>query len=194
MIRMVVRASVSYAAIAAQALAAFERHPYAIDAGLVRGRVSISDVLVRPLDAQLTVAITFRADLARPLPRVRGILNVSATPVYDGETQRLRLSDVSITGDVDHLLARAALALKRRAIVDALNDVSLDLEPVLRGLRDRLNASLSGHGFAPNVALGGHIATMRVDDILVAEELIVVASASGQLRVIIDPLIGSQSG
>lgn len=194
MISMVVRASVSYAAIAAQALAAFERKPYAIDAGLVRGRVYVSDVLVRPLGAQLTVAVTFQADLARPLPRVRGILNVSATPVYDGNTQSLRLSDVSITGDVDHLLARAALAFKRRAIVDALNDVSLDLEPVLRDLRDRLNASLSGHGLVPNAALQGQVETMRVDDILVAEELIVVASASGQLRVIIDPQVGSRSG
>ncbi len=193
MISMVVRASVSYAAIAAQALAAFERKPYAIDAGIVRGQMSISDVLVRPLGAQLSVAITFQADLARPLPRVRGILNVAATPVYDGETQRLRLSDVSITGDVDHLLARAALAFKRRAIVDALNDVSLDLEPVLRDLRDRANASLSGHGVAPNVALQGHVETVRVDDILVAEQLIVVASASGQLRVIIDPPGASQS-
>lgn len=93
----------------------------------------------------------------------------------------MRLSDVAITGDVDHVLARAALAIKRRAIVDALNDVSLDLEPVLRDLKARLNASLSGYGFAPNAALHGQVETMHVDDILVAEELIVVASAFGEL-------------
>ncbi|MCA1789349.1 MAG: DUF4403 family protein [Thioalkalivibrio sp.] len=161
-------------------------------AGFVRGLLHISDVLVRPLGAQLTVAVTFQADLAWPLPLVRGVVKVSATPVYDGETQSLRLGDVSITGDVDHVLARAALAFKRRDIIDALNDFSFDLEPVLRDLH-RLNASLSGHGVAPNAALQGQVETMRVDDILVAEELIVVASASGQLRVIMDPRVGSQS-
>lgn len=187
MIRIEVRASVSYAAIAAQALAAIQSNPYRIDAGLVRGQVHVSDVVVRPSGVQLTVTVALRAELAWPVPVVRGVVKVSGTPVYDGTTQRLRLSDVSITGDVDHVLARAALALKRRAIVDALNAFSLDLEPVLRELRDRLNASLSGRGLAPNVALQGHVETMRVDDILLAEALVVVASASGQLRVLIDP-------
>lgn len=194
MISVVVRASVSYAAIAAQALAAFESRPHTIDAGLVRGKVHVSDVIVRPLGAQLTVAITFQADMKWPLPRVRGIVNLSATPVYDADTQRLRLSDVAITGDVDHVLARAALASKRRGIVDALNDVLFDFEPVLRDLRDRLNAGLSGSGIAPKVALQGRVETMHVDDIILAEELIVVASASGQLRVIMDPRVGSKSG
>lgn len=187
MISLVVRASVSYAALAAQALAAFESNAYAIHAGPVRGQVHVSDVLVRPSGAQLTVAVTFRADVAWPLPRVRGTVNVEATPVYDGETQRLRLSDVSVTDAVDPVLARAALAVTRRRIVDALGDFSLDLEPVLRDLRDRLNASLSGYGVAPKVALHGQIETMRVDDVLVEEELIVVASASGQLRLVFDP-------
>ena len=187
MISVVVRASVSYAAIAAQALAAMQSNPYTIDTGLVRGKVHVSDVLVRPLGAQLAVAVTIRADLAWPLPRVHGIVNLSATPVYDGETQTLRLNDVSFTGDVDHVLARAALAFKRGDIVDALEKASVDFEPLLRDLRDRLNASLTGHGLAPRVALQGHVETMRVDDILLAEELVVVASASGQLRVTIDP-------
>lgn len=190
MISIEVRVSISYAALAAQALVAFESNPYTIDEGVVRGRVHVSDVLVRPSGAQVAVAVTFQADLAWPLPNVHGIVNVLGTPVYDRETQRLRLSDVSITGEIDHVLARAALAFKRRAIVDALNEFSLDLEPVLRDLRDRSNASLSGYGIAPNAALQGQIETMRVDDILVAEELIVVASASGELRVIIDPRVG----
>lgn len=187
MIHIEVRASVPYATIAAQALALFEREPYAIDAGLVRGPVHVSDVVVRPSGEQLTVAVSVRAELAWPLPLVRGVVEVSGTPVYDGDAQRLRLSDVSVTGDVDHVLARAALALKRRAIVDALEGFSLDLEPVLRDLRDRLNASLSGRGLAPNVALQGRVEMMRVDDVLVDEALIVVASASGRLSTIIDP-------
>ncbi len=189
MISMVVRASVPYAAIAAQVLAVIERHPYSIDAGIVRGQVHVSDVLVRPLGAQLEVAVAFRADVAWPLPRVRGTVKVKATPVYDGDTQRLRLRDVSVTGAVDPVLARAALAATRHRIVDALSDFSLDLEPVLRDLRDRLNANLSGYGVAPKVALDGRIETMRVDDVLLEEALIVVASASGQLRVVFDPPI-----
>lgn len=187
MISLMVRASVSYPALAAQALAAFESNPFSIHAGPVRGQVHISDVLVRPSGARLMVTMTFRADVTWPMPRVRGTVNVEATPVYDGETQRLRLSDVSVTGAVDPVLARAALAITRRRIVDALSGSSLDLEPVLRDLRDRLNANLSDYGVAPKVALHGQVETMRVDDIHLEEELIVVASASGQLRVVFDP-------
>ena len=190
MISLVVRVSVPYAAIAEQLSAFVERDPYPITAGLVRGRVHVSDVLVRPSGARLTVDVSFRAELAWPVPVVRGVLHVSGTPVYDASTQRLRLSDVSITGDVDHVLARAALAFKRRAIEGALTAFSLDLEPVLRDLRDRLNASLSGRGLAPNVPIQGQVETMRVDEILVAEELIVVASASGHVRALADLRVG----
>ena len=171
MIRMEVRVSVPYAAIAAQALALREVH-------------------VRPSGPQLTVAVAFRAELAWPAPLVRGTLRVAGTPIYDAATQRLRLSDVSITGDVDHVLARAALAYKRRALVDALSGFSLDLEPVLRRLRDRSNAGLAGRDLAPNVALRGHVETMRVDEILLADELILVASASGDVRAIADLRVG----
>lgn len=187
MISMVVRASVPYSDVAALALAAIERKPVTFEARFVRGQVHVSDVLIRPSGAQLAVAVTVLADLAWPLPRVRGVLDFAATPVYDGETQALRLSDVSLTADVDHVLARAAFAFKRSEIVDALDAVSLDVEPWLRDLRDRLNASLSGSGLAPGVALRGHVETMRVDDILIAEELVVVASATGRLRATVDP-------
>jgi hypothetical protein len=37
------------------------------------------------------------------------------------------------------------------------------------------------------VALQGHVETLRVHDVLLADELVVVASASGRLRVIVDP-------
>lgn len=187
MISLVVRASVSYAALAAQALAVLESKPYSIHAGPVRGQVHIRDVHVRPSGAQLTVAVALRADMAWPLPRVHGTVDVEATPVYDGKTQRLRMRDVAVTGTVDPVLARAALAVARRRIVDALSDFSLDLEPVLRDLGDRLNANLSGYGVAPKVALHGRIEAMRVDDVLLEEELIVLASASGQLRLVLDP-------
>jgi hypothetical protein len=186
MIRMEVRASVPYSEIATLALAAMKSRPVAVGAGFVRGDVHVSDVRIHPSGARLEVAVTFVADLAWPLPRVRGVLGLSATPVYDAETQSLRLGDVSTTADVDHVLARAALALKRREIVDALADLSLDLEPLLRGLRDRTNASLS-HGLAPGVALQGQVETMRVDDILLGEELVVVASAAGRIGVTTDP-------
>ena len=76
-----------------------------------------------------------------------------------------RLSDVSFTADVDHVLARAAIAHKRREIIDALTGVSVEVEPLLRDLRDRLNAGLSDHRLAPGVALRGHVETMRVNDI-----------------------------
>lgn len=187
MIRMVVRVSVSYAAIAAQAMAALEHEPYPIDTRFVRGQVHVTDVQVRPSGAQLAAAVTLDADLAWPLPRVRGVVTVSGTPVYDAEAQSVRLRDVAITGDVDHVLARAALAIKRREIVDALSAFSFDLGPVLLDLRERVNAGLSGHEVAPNATLHGQVETMRVDELVVGEELTVVASASGQLRVSLDP-------
>jgi hypothetical protein len=118
------------------------------------------------------------------LPRVRGVLDLAAVPVYDPETQTLRLSDVTVTADVDHVLARAAFAYKRGEIVDTLAGAALDVQPLLQDLRDRLNAGLSGHELAPGVALLGHVETLRVHDVLLAEELVVVASASGRLRVV----------
>jgi hypothetical protein len=183
MLTVEARASVPYSEIAAQALAALENRPLAIDAGVVRGRVRASGVRIRASGARLAVAVTVQADLAWPLPRVRGILDLSAVPLYDGDTQTVRLSDVRVTADVDHVLARAAFAFKRGEIVDALNGVSFEAGPLLRDLRDRLNAGLSGHALAPGVVLHGHVETLRVVDILVAQELVVVASASGRLRV-----------
>jgi hypothetical protein len=187
MISVEVRVSVPYADIAALALSAMESRPVPVDAGVVRGRVHVSDVRIRPSGPRLAVAVTFLADLAWPLPRVRGVLDLTGTPVYDGETQSVRLSEVAFTADVDHVLARAALAVKRREILDALDGLSLGVEPLLRDLRDRTNTSLSGHRLAPGVVLQGHVETIRVNDVRLAEELVVVASASGQLRVIIDP-------
>jgi hypothetical protein len=186
-IRIDVRASVPYSEIAAQALAVLESRPVTVDTGLVRGQAHVRDVRVHASGARLAVAVTLQADLAWPLPRLRGTLALSATPVYDAETQTLRLSDVTVTADVDHVLARAAFAYKRGEIVDALAGASLDVGPVLRDLRDRLNTSLSGHRPAPGVALQGHVETLRVHDVLLADELVVVASASGRLRVIVDP-------
>jgi hypothetical protein len=183
MIRVEVRASVPYSEIAAQALAVLERRPVAVDTRFVRGQLHVRDVRVHASGARLAVAVSLQGDLAWPLPRVRGTLALSATPVYDAETQTLRLSDVTVTADVDHVLARAAFAYKRGEIVDALAGASFDAGPLLRDLRDRLNASLSGGGSAAGVALQGHVETMRVHDVLLAEELVVVASASGRLRV-----------
>jgi hypothetical protein len=178
-----------YSEIATQALAVLERRPVTVDARFLRGQVHVSGVRIHASGARLAVAVTFQADLAWPLPRVRGVLDLTAVPVYDGETETLRLSDVTVTADVDHVLARAAFGFKRDQIVDALRGASFDVGPLLRDLRDRLNASLSGHGVAPGVALSGHVETMRVHDILLAEELVVVASASGRLRVIVDPRV-----
>jgi hypothetical protein len=187
LIRMEARAFVPYSEIATQALAALVTRPLSVDTGVVRGQVHVVDVRVRASGAKLAAAVTFRAELAWPLPRLRGILDVEAMPVYDGEAQTLRLSDVTVTADVDHVLARAAFAFKRGEIVDALNRMSFDLGPRLRDLRDRLNAGLTGHGLAPGLVLHGHVATLRVTDILLAEELVVVASASGRLRVTSGP-------
>jgi hypothetical protein len=182
-----VRTSVPYSEIAAQALAVLERRPVPIDAGFVRGQVHATDVRIHASGARLAVAVTLRADLAWPLPRVRGVLDLAAVPVYDPETQTLRLSDVAVTADVDHVLARAAFAYKRGEIVDTLASAALDVQPLLQDLRDRLNAGLSGHELAPGVALLGHVETLRVHDILLADELVVVASASGRLRVVSGP-------
>jgi hypothetical protein len=187
MITIEVRASVPYAEIAAQAAAALAIRPMPVDARFVRGHVHVMDVQIRPSGARLAVAVTFRADLDRPLPRVRGVLRLSATPVYDSEAQTVRLSDVTVAADVDHVLARAALAYKRREIVDALSAVSVEVEPLLRDLRSRLNTGPANHRVAPGVTLQGHVETMRVLDVLVEEELVVVASATGQLRVIVAP-------
>ena len=183
MITIEVRASVPYAEIAAQALAALEGRPVPVATRFVRGHVRVRDVHIHPSGARLAVAVTFRADLNWPLPRVRGVLNLSATPIYDDESQTLRLSDVSFTADVDHVLARAAIAHKRREIIDTLRGVSVEVEPVLRDLRDRLNTGLSDHRLAPGVALRGHVETMRVNGILLSEALVVVASATGQVHV-----------
>lgn len=176
-----------YSEIAAQALAVLESRPVTVDTGLVRGQLHASEVRVHASGARLAVAVTLQADLAWPLRRIRGILDLSAVPVYDGEAQSLRLSEVMVTADVDHVLARAAFAYKRGEIVDALAGASFDVGPLLQGLRDRLNASLSGHGLAPGVVLQGHVETLRVHDVLLAEELVVVASASGRLRVTSGP-------
>jgi hypothetical protein len=189
MISIEVRASVPYSEIAAQVVAALESRPVTVDAAFIRGTVRVSEVVIHPSGAQLAVAVTLLADLAWPLPRVRGVLNLTATPVYDGETQTLRLREVAFTADVDHVLARAAFALRRGEIVDKLNAVAVDVEPLLQDLRDRLNVSLTDHVVAPGVALRGQVETMRVDDIRLAEELVVVASVSGQLRMIVDPVV-----
>lgn len=183
MITIEVRAAVPYSEIAAQALAALESRPVTVDTRFVRGHVHVSELHIHPSGARLSVAVTVRADLNWPLPQVRGVLNLSATPVYDDESQTLRLSDVSITADVDHVLARAAIAHKRREIIDALNGVSVEVEPLLRDIRDRLNTGLSDHRVAPGIALRGQVETIRVNEILLSEALVVVASASGQLRV-----------
>ncbi len=187
MISVEVRASVPYSELAAQAWAALERRPVPVDAGLVRGSLRVSDVRIRPLGPQLVVAVTLIADLAWPLPRVHGVLNLSATPLFDPDAQTLRLSDVALTAEVDHALARAAFAYKRREIVDALRGVSFEVEPMVHRLRDRLNTNLAEAALAPGVALQGHVETMRVTDIRLADELVVVASASGRLRVVIAP-------
>jgi len=187
MITIEVRASVPYAEIAAQALAALESRPVAVDTRFVRGQVHVRDVHIHPSGARLAVAVTVRADLNWPLPRVHGVLKLSTTPVFDDESQTLRLSDVSFTADVDHVLARAAIAHKRQEIIDTLNGVSVEVEPLLRDLRDRLNAGLSDHRLAPGVAMRSHVETMRVNDILISEALVVVASASGQVHVSTDP-------
>jgi hypothetical protein len=187
MISMEARASVPYSEIAAQAAAALATRPLTVDAKYVRGQLHVRDVRVRPSGVRLEVTVTFHADLAWPLPRVRGTLDVSAMPLYDGETQTVRLSDAKVTADVDHVLARAAFAFKRGEIVEALNGMSFDVAPLLQDLRDRLNASLDGHELAPGVVLQGHVETLRVVDIQLAEELVVVASASGRLRVSLGP-------
>jgi hypothetical protein len=186
-IRVEVRASVPYAEIAAQALAVLESRPVSVDTRFVRGQLHVRDVRVHASGARLVVALSLHGDLAWPLPQVRGTLELCATPVYDAEAQTLRLSDVTVTADVDHVLARAAFAYKRGEIVDALAAASFDVAPLLRDLRDRLNASLSGLGSAPGVAPRGRVETMRVHDVLLAEDLIVVASASGRLRLIGEP-------
>jgi hypothetical protein len=187
MISVVVRASVPYSEIATQALVAIERRPMTIDTRFLKGQVRVDDLLIRPSGAQLAVAVTLVADLAWPLPRVRGTLDLAATPAFDGPSQTLRLRDVSVTADIDHVLARAAFVYKRGEIVEALRDLSLEVEPLLRDLRDRLNSSLTGHALAPGVELHGQVETMRVEDLLVAEELVIVASASGRLRVSVAP-------
>jgi hypothetical protein len=187
MITIEVRVSIPYEEIAAQALAVLESRPVPVDTRFVRGHVHVRDVHIHPSGARLTVAVTVRADLNWPLPRFRGVLNLSAAPVYDDESQTLRLSDVSFTADVDHVLARAAIAHKRQEIIDTLKGVSVEVEPLLRDLRDRLNTGPSDHRFAPGVALRGHVETMRVHDIVLAEALVVVASASGQVHVSTDP-------
>jgi hypothetical protein len=189
MISLEARASVPYDEIAAQALTAIESRPVTVDAGVVRGRLHVVDVRVRASGARLAVAATFQADLAWPLPRVRGTLDLSARPIYDADTQTVRLSDVTVTADVDHVLARAAFAFKRAEIVDALNGLSLEAGPMLQDLRARLNAGLSGHELAPGIVLQGQVETLRVIDILLAEELVVVASASGRLRVTSGPRV-----
>lgn len=186
MIRIEVRTSIPYDTIAAQVSGALERTPYTIATRLVRGQVHVRDVAVRPSGKRLVVTATLDAALAWPLPRVRGVVHVSGTPVYDAEAQTLRLGDVSIAGDVDHVLARAALAFKRRAVADAIADFTLDLESVLGELRKRLNDALAGHVVAPSATLHGHVETLRVDDVLLEASLTVVASASGRLGVRFD--------
>jgi hypothetical protein len=186
MIRIEVRAAVPYAVIAEHATAAMKRRPILVDEGLVRGQVRVEDVRVEPSGAQLTVTVRFVADLAWPLPRVRGSVRLTGTPVFDEGAQSLRLRDVAFAGDVDHFLARAALAVKRRSIVDTLTGRSLDLGPILGTLRARINTVMDGHRPVTDVAVDGAVDVLRVDDIVVAEDLIVVASAAGRLRVVLD--------
>lgn len=183
MIRLEVRAALPYAEIAAQVLAYLKGRPIPVDQGPVRGQLRVEDVRIRPSGGHLAVTVGFVADLAWPLPQVRGSVHGTARPDFDEATQSVRLRDVALTADVDPVLARAVFASRRRRMQEALADLSLDVQPTLERLRDGVNAGLAGPRRTPGVAVEGAVDAVRVEGILVSDDLIVVASATGRLRV-----------
>ena len=95
---------------------------------------------------------------------------------------RVRPSGAQLTASVALDAELASPRPRVREIVDALDAFAFDLGPVLHDLHERPNASLSDRDATPTTAVRGRIETLRVDDLLLGEEVTVVASASGDLR------------
>lgn len=170
-----------YDLISDQAADLLRDQTFPIEAGSLRGTVRVNDVAVYPAGSRLALRVTLHADLASPFPDVRASATLVATPVLDEATQTLTLTDVAYTADIDNIIARALLALRRAEVAETLESLTLDLSPVAEQARGELSAALNDVEFEPGVRVTGSVDEVAVTDLTLTEKLSLTAIVTGQV-------------